>query len=214
MKLLSEISQALPAQLPLLLGWILYALLHSLTASTGCKKFVRQRWPALFSRYRPLYNLLGLLLLAPLMAMMLHTPGPQLWTWTGISAWVLNGIVGLALLSFMRRGGGYDMMAFFGVHKAASIDKPRLVISDWHRFIRHPWYSLALLLIWTRDMSAATFISAEAITMYFVIGSRFEERKLVAEFGERYRSYQRKVPRLFPLPWRVLSKEDAKKLCD
>ena len=212
MNLLSEISLALPAQLPLLLGWALYALFHSLTASTMCKAIVHRRWPSIYASYRLLYNLLAVVFLFPLVAMTLHTPGPQLWTWTGASAWLLNSIVALALLSFLRSGGGYDLMAFLGLRPPASIDKPRLVISDWHRFVRHPWYSLALLLIWTRDMSAATFVSAEAITMYFVIGSRLEERKLVAEFGQRYRDYQRKVPRLFPLPWRVLSKKEAQKL--
>ena len=86
------------------------------------------------------------------------------------------------------------------------------MISPWHRFVRHPWYTLGLVLIWTRDMNAASFVSAEAITLYFVIGSRFEEHKLVAEFGDRYREYQRKVPRLIPLPWRVLSRDDAARL--
>ena len=36
------------------------------------------------------------------------------------------------------------------------------------------------------------------LTAYFVIGAILEERKLVAEFGEEYREYQKRVPMLVP----------------
>ena len=38
------------------------------------------------------------------------------------------------------------------------------------------------------------------ITLYFYIGSIYEERRLVVEFGQTYREYQQCVPRL--IPWR------------
>ena len=58
-------------------------------------------------------------------------------------------------------------------------------------------------------MDPAWLVSCIAITLYFAIGSRLEERKLVAEFGESYRRYQRRVPGLVPLPGRRLSRADA-----
>ena len=212
MSLLSDLAAAMPDQLPLALGWVLYAAFHSLTASTACKDMVQRRWPDFFARYRLLYNLLSLALLLPLAFLSLRTPGPQLWAWSGGLAWLINGLAALALLSFLKGGSAYDLTAFLGPRPALAAGPPRLVISPWHRFVRHPWYTLGLVLIWTRDMNAASFVSAEAITLYFVIGSRFEEHKLVAEFGDRYREYQRKVPRLIPLPWRVLSRDDAARL--
>jgi protein-S-isoprenylcysteine O-methyltransferase Ste14 len=36
------------------------------------------------------------------------------------------------------------------------------------------------------------------ISIYFIIGSILEERKLVSEFGERYREYQQTVSMLIP----------------
>lgn len=209
---LSEIAAALPAQLPLALGWLLYALVHSLTASMRCKAFCQRRWPKIFAIYRLLYNGLAVVLLIPLAALSMQSPGPQLWTWTGAAAWLLNGLAVLVVLAFLRGGSGYDLMAFLGLRPLRAAGAPRLVISPWHRFVRHPWYCLALVLIWTRDMNAASLVSAIAITLYFVIGSRLEENKLVAEFGERYREYQRRVPALLPLPWRILSKEEARRL--
>ena len=212
MSLFSDLAAALPAQIPLAVGWVLYAVVHSLMASIACKQWIQRRWPDFFASYRLFYNVWAVILLLPLAVLSLRTPGPQLWAWSGPTAWLMNGLAGLALFSFLRTGGGYDLMTFLGLRPERTVGAPRLVISTWHRFVRHPWYSLGLVLIWTRDMSAATFVSAEAITLYFVIGSRWEERKLVAEFGERYREYQRKVPRLFPRPWQSLSKTDAERL--
>lgn len=209
---LSELAAALPAQLPLALGWLLYALVHSLTASMRCKAFCRRRWPNFFAIYRLLYNGLAVVLLIPLAVLSMQSPGPQLWTWAGAAAWLLNGLAVLVVVAFLRGGSGYDLIAFLGLRPQPAAGAPRLVISQWHRFVRHPWYSLALVLIWTRDMNAASLVSASAITLYFVIGSRLEEDKLVAEFGERYREYQRRVPSLVPLPWRVLSKDEARRL--
>lgn len=209
---LSELAAALPTQLPLALGWLGYAVFHSLTASTRCKAFCQRRWPKFFSAYRLVFNGLALLLLIPLAALAMQSPGPQLWTWTGAAAWLLNGLAALVFIAFLRGGGGYDLMTFLGFRPQPAAGTPCLVISPWHRFVRHPWYCLALVLIWTRDMNAASLVSAIAITLYFVIGSRLEENKLVAEFGERYREYQRRVPALLPLPWRILSKDEARRL--
>jgi protein-S-isoprenylcysteine O-methyltransferase Ste14 len=36
-------------------------------------------------------------------------------------------------------------------------------------------------------------------TLYFYFGSVFEERRLLAEFGEAYQDYQRRVPRFIPV---------------
>jgi protein-S-isoprenylcysteine O-methyltransferase Ste14 len=60
-------------------------------------------------------------------------------------------------------------------------------------------------------MNAAWLVSAIAITLYFAIGSWFEERKLIAIHGDAYRRYRDKVPALLPLPWKFLSAEEAKR---
>lgn len=82
-------------------------------------------------------------------------------------------------------------------------------ISPLHRHVRHPWYALGLVLIWTRDMNAPLLISALAITLYLILGSRLEEKKLEAHFGAAYRDYKDKVPALLPLPWKRLSAAEA-----
>jgi protein-S-isoprenylcysteine O-methyltransferase Ste14 len=58
-------------------------------------------------------------------------------------------------------------------------------------------------------MSAAMLLSALVMTAYFIVGSRMEERKLIAYHGERYRRYMAKVAGLVPLPWKTISKAEA-----
>ena len=210
--ILKDALAQLSPQWPLFLAWSLYAFIHSLTASVACKNFAHQHWPTLFASYRLAYNVLAGLLLIPIALIAYHQPGPVLWQWQGAAAWVINGITLLIFLSFLRHGAGYNLGEFLGLRPAVEKPTPQLVISDWHRHVRHPWYSLGLALIWSRDMNAAGLTSAGAMTLYFIIGSRYEEAKLVSEFGERYREYQKRVPALIPLPWKTLTRNDAERL--
>ena len=55
-------------------------------------------------------------------------------------------------------------------------------------------------------------ITAVLLTLYFVIGSRLEEQKLLRYHGEIYRRYRERVPGLIPLPWKYLRESDARAL--
>ena len=91
-------------------------------------------------------------------------------------------------------------------------DQEGFYISPMHRYVRHPWYSLALVIIWTRDMNAPVLIGAGLISLYFVLGSRLEEVKLIQYHGEVYRRYRACVPALLPSPWRYLDAQAAQAL--
>ena len=82
-------------------------------------------------------------------------------------------------------------------------------ISPLHRYVRHPWYALGLVLVWTRDMNAPLLVSAVAITLYLILGAQLEEKKLEAHFGPVYRAYKKKVSGLLPVPWKRLTAEEA-----
>jgi protein-S-isoprenylcysteine O-methyltransferase Ste14 len=91
-------------------------------------------------------------------------------------------------------------------------DQERFYISPLHRWVRHPWYFLGLVILWTRDMDGVRLVSSLVISGYFVIGSRLEERKLLVYHGERYRRYCQQVAGLLPLPWRYLTARQAERL--
>lgn len=201
----------------LALGWCAYALLHSLLAALGVKAWVARCWPACAPWYRLAYNLLAALLLLPLLRATWTIPGDWLWRWDGIWAWLANGLAMAACAGFYFSTRHYDMGEFLGTRQlheqAMQVDrKEGFVISPFHRFVRHPWYSFGLVLIWTRDTNPAWLVSALAITLYFIVGAHFEERKLLALHGERYRRYMARVPALLPLPWKRLTAAEAEEL--
>ncbi len=87
-------------------------------------------------------------------------------------------------------------------------------LSTAHRFVRHPWYFLGLIIIWTREMNTAFLLTAVILTLYLLLGSRLEENKLLARYGDQYRRYQVSVPTLIPRPWRYLSRQQAEEILD
>lgn len=201
----------------LVLAWLIYAAVHSWLASLQLKNYVAQRWPKFMPTYRLCFNGLAIILLIPPLWWVFTLPGPEMWVWTGLAWWFANGLGVLALLGVVWSLRDYDSGEFLGIRqwrdKEMSVeDQEGFHISPLHRFVRHPWYSLSLILIWTRGMDLAFFVSALMMTLYFIFGAYLEERKLVVYHGERYRHYRAMVPALIPLPWRFLSRRQAEGL--
>lgn len=198
----------------IVLAWGLYGGLHSWLAGLGLKAWVDRRWPALTPAYRMLFNGLAVVLLIPPLWLTWLYPGDALWHWP---AWIAWPAAVVAVAGYLWSLRWYDGMDFLGLRQWRGRDGPTawrdsLVLSPLHRYVRHPWYSLGLLLLWTRDLNAGWLVATLAITLYLVIGSRLEERKLVEVFGESYRRYRDKVPALVPLPWRFLRADEAEQL--
>jgi protein-S-isoprenylcysteine O-methyltransferase Ste14 len=65
--------------------------------------------------------------------------------------------------------------------------------------VRHPWYVAVFILLWTSNLNVGAVTINIVLSAYLVIGTLLEERKLVLEFGEKYREYQRNVSMFIPL---------------
>jgi len=127
----------------------------------------------------------------------------------------MNGLALLALACFFVSTRAYDMGEFLGTRQLrehVSDDHQTFTLSGFHRFVRHPWYCIGLVLIWTRNMNESLLVSSLALTAYFLVGSILEERKLVARYGDAYREYMARVPGLIPVPWKFLSTAEANAL--
>ncbi|MFC1747441.1 methyltransferase family protein [Pseudomonadota bacterium] len=198
----------------LAMAWLLYFALHSVLASNAVKQYAEHRYPQAMPFYRLFYNAMALGTLVPIIYLMVINPGQAFWVWPAEWFWIKATVVTAALTCFIWSLRYYDLKAFMGLNSRSQI-KPdaetisRLIISPIHRFVRHPWYSCALFILWFRDMNTAQFVSTLIISAYFIVGTRLEEGKLIKEFGGHYERYQQKVPALIPLPWKFLSKKEA-----
>ncbi len=73
-----------------------------------------------------------------------------------------------------------------------------------YRYIRHPFYSFMLLMIWScPDITLDRLLFNCLWSIWVVAGTVLEERDLIVYFGEKYKDYQKEVPML--IPWRVCS---------
>lgn len=198
----------------LALFWLGYFILHSLLASLWMKNKIERRFSSLLPAYRLVFNSIAIVLLIPPMWLTFSYSGPWLWRWQGLWFWVANGLTMLAISGVFWSSRYYDSKEFLGIRQwrlrqTSVLDQERFHISPLHRYVRHPWYALSLVILWTRDMNAAWLITISLVSGYFIVGSRLEENKLIRYHGEIYQKYRNQVPGLIPLPWRFLSRRAA-----
>jgi len=187
-----------------LLAVLLYAALHSLLATFQAKQDVGRLLGRQAHLYRLLYNLLAVLTFLPVLAVVAAFPGQVLYRWPW--PWVLLSSLGqlAALLLLLRGVVQTDVWHFLGLRQLVSgraDESGALQTGGLYRIVRHPLYSAGLLFIWLTPVLTTTILAFNlAISAYLYIGSTFEERRLVRQFGEEYLAYRRRVPRLLPCP--------------
>ena len=182
-----------------------YGALHSLLASNPVKQAFQRAFGQTSDRfYRLFFNIVGGLTFLPVLAVTALDPGQTLyhlaWPWALLTSvgQVLAAI--LLLLGLLQT----DSLHFLGLrqisHPEAS-DRSGLVINGLYCHVRHPLYSAGLLFIWLSPLMTTSLLALNlGLTLYIIIGSIFEERRLVGQFGQAYVDYQHRVPRLIPRP--------------
>lgn len=194
-----------------------FALLHSLLASARLKRRLFTRFPSFRYYYRLFYNAVALLTFglfwfaAPVANFTLYEiSGPMAWLMHLIQ---LSGAAGL-LYSLRCVDTGYfsgikQMEDASGNSPEYHLDEPaaqKLVFTGPFRYVRHPLYSFSLLILFFNPtMSLKWALFSLCSLLYFVMGSRLEEQKLIARFGEQYEAYRRQIPALVPLPGRRMN---------
>jgi len=181
-----------------------YSVVHSLLASLGVKRRVRARFgPGVDRVYRLGYNLFAIVSFLPVLAILAWRPGALIYRLD--LPWAAVAIAGqLSALALLAVGVlQTDAWSFLGLRQLAQAGEtpPRLVVTGLYRWVRHPLYTAGLLLLWCSPMMTTSLLALYlALTVYVIIGSRLEERRLLAEFGPAYAEYRADVPALIPQP--------------
>lgn len=199
----------------LLLG--IFALQHSGMARRAFKRWLTRWFPAAMERST--YVLVSSLILILLFWQWRPLPG-LIWNVNAVwGQWLLYALfalgwflvltgtfiinhfdlTGLRQVWLRLRGRAYTEMPFK---------------DGWYyRVVRHPLMLGFTIAFWaTPRMSVGHLLFAIATTAYILLAVKYlEERDLVAQYGETYRDYQRRVPMLCPWP-RPRRTDSAKKL--
>jgi len=190
-----------------------YAVLHSILAGHPFKTWMRNTFgPDADRWYRLAYNFVAVVTFLPVFPMLALLPdttlyfAPNPWRWLMIGGQLL-ALIGLGA-AFLQTNPRH----FLGVSQLLDSPRPtdngKLVITGFYNWVRHPLYFFSLLFLWLAPvMSTNLFFTWLLFTAYFYIGSIYEERRLLVEFGAAYRHYQRCVPRLIPWPGRCYREE-------
>lgn len=117
-------------------------------------------------------------------------------SWLG---WVLV-VVSTFLISHFELFGLHQVWAWM---RGRELPAPTFKMPGLYKYVRHPIYLGFVLAFWaTPAMTVGHLLFAIATTAYILVGICFEERDLIAQFGERYRTYCEQVGMLWPKPSR------------
>lgn len=193
-------------------AFLLWALVHSLTAARQLKSWVRERigQRAYDGFYRLAYNLFSVFSILPLLYLLAtRVPSTVLWRVRVPLNWLFAGIQLVGLIGLGASLWQTDVWRFAGVKQALrylqGADDPdppgAFVQTGVYGLVRHPLYFFSMLFIWfTRVMTVNVLLFNVLASIYFFVGALHEERRLLAEFGEAYRYYREKVPGFWPWP--------------
>jgi protein-S-isoprenylcysteine O-methyltransferase Ste14 len=189
-----------------------FGLIHSLLASHAAKALAQRLLGRNIAAatYRLLFNVAALITIVPALYLVFRLPDQILYRFPAPWDSIALGLQALAALGLVFAVYQMDAWFFLGLRQLgepSSIDSTstaQLVTSGLYRVVRHPLYTFSLIALYlTSPMSVNWLAFAVSCNVYFYLGSIFEERKLVREFGGAYRAYQQRVPRLLPRPWRL-----------
>lgn len=195
--------------LAVILSVIVFAVIHSILAQNRVKAGI-QAWMgerAYLGLYRIGYNLLAALTLIPALIAIALYPGGVIWSVEGMGAIVMLIVQGFGLVGLTTSLLQTDLLRFGGVTQLLAwlrgdvlpLPAEHLRTDGVYRLVRHPLYLFSLLLLWPMATMTEGWLAFNiAATVYFVVGSIIEERRMIADFGQPYLDYRGRVPWLIP----------------
>ena len=188
------------------LMWIGYCSLHSFLISIRFTNLMTRLLKNYYAFYRIFFVFISLVLLIPLINYTGQLDNNVIIIYglpLNIVRYVL--ISGSLLMFFWAFFINYDSLSFFGIRQILNFGKIKKVNPSEEvkkngllGIIRHPMYLALIIYLWCQIFTVADIVVATVLTIYIIIATRLEEKKLVLEFGDTYVKYQQEVPMLIP----------------
>ncbi len=186
----------------LIIVWVIFGLVHSVLASGTVKRGMTK----IMGNGIKYYRAICFLVIAITLVFLIHYHFEAINTILWRPHWIEKIFAILFILS------GFVVMVIFtwkyfldlsGIGVILGIERP-VVLQETglHAYVRHPLYAGAIFFMWGAFLGYPymnNLVSAICLTIYALIGIYFEERKLVAEYGDQYKQYQARVPVLLPV---------------
>jgi len=132
---------------------------------------------------------------------------------------VLYGVSALGYLVVVYSTLLIDHFGLFGLRqvwahfRGREFVQPVFAERGTYRFVRHPLMLGFLVAFWsTPTMTHGYLLFAGVVTVYVLVALQLEEHDLVAEHGESYESYRRRVGMLIPRRRKVEVSEPAREV--
>jgi methanethiol S-methyltransferase len=178
----------------LILAWIAYFLVHSLLAKNSVKRALGLS-P---KNHRLLYSLVAIItFVLPLYFMVFHA-GPKLLPVNNVSKFFGLAFTTYGFLLIRLAFRQLSFKVFVGLKENQDSG---LITTGIFSKIRHPINAGTLLLILgfaVFSLSLAAVLTAICWWIYIFMAIPVEEKRLLDTYGEEYRKYMERVPRLLP----------------
>lgn len=195
--------------------FLIYAIIHSLTASISFKRLTVKIWPKAFVWYRLIYNILSIMLLLLLYGL-IPKSGKIIYNFENEFKYFLYSLQILSGIAFIISARQFDVFEFSGIrqvwryyktgHVGEHDEKLQLNSKGIYGISRHPLYLFTIFIfLFLPVMTEFRLVLTVWLILYFYIGSFFEEKRLIKYFGSEYLEYKNKVSRIFPLKWLVMN---------
>ncbi len=190
--------------------FLLFGYSHSLLASNKLKRNLTEQIGDKVAFYRLFYNVISLVTFYLVYKL---SPKPAVIIYDLNNPWDIVILVFqfFALIGFIWAASAVNLWEFMGIaqikryyrgeYNTNELDERyELKKTGAFKYSRHPIYFFSILFLGLRPtMDFFYLVFFVCLTLYFIIGSIYEEKKLIELFGDQYVQYQKETPWLVPL---------------
>lgn len=178
------------------LSGLIFAVFHSLTASQSCKHWHYQHGLTEL-RYRLLYSIIAIITTTAWVYFVHLLADAPLYQFDGTTRIIFMALQGLGLLILLASFQPIDGLAFLGLRQAKTGADP-FIVRGIYRWLRHPMYVGAMMMVLAMPEQTWNGLHFSlVICAYFIVGSGFEERRMLVAHPA-YADYRRRVGAFIP----------------